>query len=313
MFFLTLLFASLLSVSVMGKNTVVTLDLEKYSGRWYQVYGNKYDQLFEKYASCITADYGLNADSTVSVLNSQYEQKNGIQQIEGYAYYGSDNNNPITYPGELMVHLNGVNHDAPYWVYNLGPEVNEYYDWAIVSDQLKLSLFVLARNVESFYENYNDEVLSILNSNNFISKSSDLVQVSHKNCSYVPEPLGSIYKTNIQTQCQVASYLRKSGFPESSIGTMVCTSKYESSYNCDAKNTNTDKSSDYGLFQINSYWWCSGDPMSKYNGCNIACTSLYNCQSNSNCAYTVWKQQGYNAWYGYKNHKTECDNYKVSC
>ena len=79
MLFFTILFGCALA-SVMSKNTVSTLDLEKYQGRWYQVYGNKYDQLFEKYASCITADYGLNADSTVSVLNSQYEQKNGLQQ-----------------------------------------------------------------------------------------------------------------------------------------------------------------------------------------------------------------------------------------
>ena len=93
----------------------------------------------------------------------------------------------------------------------------------------------------------------------------------------------------------------------------VCISKYESSYNCDAKNTNTDGSSDYGLFQINSYYWCSGDPKSKYNECGISCSSLYNCQSNSNCAYKVWKEQGYNAWYGYKYHKSECDNYKVNC
>ena len=309
MLFFTILLGCLFA-STVSKNTVHNLDLEKYQGRWYQVYGNNFDQLFEKFSSCITADYTLNIGGNVSVLNSQYEKLNGLQQIEGYAYYG-EHSNPKLFPGELMVHLDGVPHDAPYWVYNLGPEVNGYYDWAIVSDQLKMSLFVLARNVTTYYDNYDNEVLSLLDTEGF--NKSNLVKVSHDNCQYAPEPLGSTYGTNIQSQCQVASYLRKSGFPESSIGTMVCTSKYESSYNCDAKNTNTDKSSDYGLFQINSYYWCSGDPMSKYNSCNIPCTSLYNCQSNSNCAYTVWKQQGYNAWYGYKNHKSECDSYKVNC
>lgn len=80
---------------------------------------------------------------------------------------------------------------------------------------------------------------------------------------------------------------------------MVCISKYESSI-------------DHGLFQINSYW-CSGDPISKYNECQISCSSLFNCQINTNCAHTVWKQQGYTAWYGYQYHKSECDNYKVNC
>lgn len=288
--------------------TVKTLDLDEYTGRWYQIYGNSFDQLFEKFASCITADYTLGSDGKVSVLNSQFE-KNTIVQIEGYAYYSDNNKNPSTFPGQLTVHLNGVPRDSPYWIYDLGPIKNGQYEWAIISDPTMLSLFVLARNVDSFYTEYNNEVLNILKSYGFYN----LITVSHDNCAYSPIKMQADYTTNIQSQCQVANYLRKSGFPESSIGTMVCISKYESSYNCDAKNTNTDASSDYGLFQINSYYWCSGDPQSKYNECAASCSSLFNCQSNSNCAYKVWKQQGYNAWYGYKSHKNECDNYKVSC
>jgi len=295
-------------ITCVCKNTVDVLNLDKYQGRWYQIYGNNFDQLFEKFASCITADYTLIPNGNVSVLNSQYDKTKGISQIEGYAYYGY-NTDPKSYPGELTVHLNGVPHDSPYWVYNLGPEVNGYYDWAIVSDPLKVSLFVLARDVDTYYDVYDNEVVKILHNYGF----DNLVNITHDNCQYAPVPIGSIYNTNIQSQCQIANYLRNSGFPESSIGTMVCISKYESSYNCDAKNTNTDGSSDYGLFQINSYYWCSGDPKSKYNDCGVTCSSLYNCQTNSNCAYKVWKQQGYNAWYGYKYHKTECDSYKISC
>lgn len=306
LFVYTIIFS--LFISCFSRNTVRTIDLTKYEGRWFQIYGNKFDQLFEKTASCITADYAIIPNGNVSVLNSQYDKLKGLEQIEGYAYYGT-NNNPKLYPGELTVHLDNVPHDSPYWIYDLGPETNGYYDWAIVSDPFKLSLFVLARDVNMYYELYDTQVLSILDTYGF----SNLVTVDHKNCVYANEPLTSIYKTNIQSQCQVASYLRKSGFPETSIGTMVCISKYESSYNCDAKNTNTDGSSDYGLFQINSYYWCSGDPQSKYNECGTTCISLYNCQSNSNCAYKVWKQQGYNAWYGYKYHKSECDSYKVNC
>lgn len=169
--------------STLSKNTVETLDLEKYQGRWYQIYGNNFDQLFEKFSSCITADYTLVPNGNVTVLNSQYEKLNGIQQIEGYAYYGK-NNNPTLYPGELTVHLNDVPRDAPYWVYNLGPEVDGFYEWSIVSDPLKFSLFVLARDVETFYIEYDEEVLKILNNYGF-----DLVvTVSHEDCEYAPEP-----------------------------------------------------------------------------------------------------------------------------
>ena len=152
MFLLSIIF-SCFFVNSISKNTVETLDLEKYQGRWYQIYGNNFDQLFEKFSSCITADYTIMPAGNVSVVNSQTE-KNGIEQIEGYAYYGY-NSNPKLYPGELTVHLNGVPHDSPYWVYNLGPEnYDNYYDWAIVSDPVKLSLFVLARDVENYYNEY---------------------------------------------------------------------------------------------------------------------------------------------------------------
>lgn len=112
-----------------------------------------------------------------------------------------------------------------------------------------------------------------------------------------------------QSECSVAKYLRNAGFPSNTIGTMVCISKYESSWNCDATNKNVDGSTDYGLFEINSYYWCSGDPTSKYNECGTSCTSLMDCQKNTNCAYRVYKEQGFNAWYGYQYHKSECDNY----
>jgi len=166
--------------SVLSQKTVPSLDLNKYQGRWYQVYGNKYDQLFEKYSSCITADYGLVPYGNVTVLNAQLDKSREIQKIEGYAYYSSY---PVEYPGRLTVHLDGVPEDAPYWIYNLGPVVNGLYDWAIVSDQFRVSLFVLTRNVESFYKNYNDEVLTVLETDGF--NVDTLIKVSHNDCIYI--------------------------------------------------------------------------------------------------------------------------------
>lgn len=118
-----------------------------------------------------------------------------------------------------------------------------------------------------------------------------------------------VSKGGRQSECDVARYLKNAGFPQNTIGTMVCISKYESSWNCDATNKNKDGSTDYGLFEINSYYWCSGDPTSKYNECGASCASLMDCQKNTNCAYKVYREQGYNAWYGYQYHKQECDNY----
>merc|ERR1712196_135426 len=115
------------------------------------------------------------------------------------------------------------------------------------------------------------------------------------------------------SECQVAGYLRSAGFPENIIPAMVCTAKYESSFNCGATNRNTDGSTDYGLFQFNSYYWCSGDAASKHNGCGTSCQSLFDCSANARCAKTVYNQQGLDAWYAYKSHRGECDNYRLNC
>lgn len=285
--------------------TIKEIDVTKYLGNWYQVYGAPTNVLFQGYGKCITAEYGLLENGNVDVINSQQNAENELEQITGYAYYKN-----ASEPGKLTVHLDGVPTDSPYWIVSLGEIVNNQYQYSIITTPSGISLWVLARDLNEFYDKYDNEVKKFLNDSNFKYDYID----HDETCEY---SFNNVELNNLQSnyisECQVASYLRNAGFPQSSLPTMVCISKYESSFNCDATNRNTDGSTDYGLMQINSYWWCSGDPTSRYNGCSISCSGLFNCQNNANCAYTVWKQQGYNAWYGYKNHKTECDNYKLNC
>jgi len=35
--------------------------------------------------------------------------------------------------GKLMVHLDNVKYDAPYLIVNIGPVINNYYDWVATS------------------------------------------------------------------------------------------------------------------------------------------------------------------------------------
>jgi lipocalin len=299
--FLQLLFLSLFCIvnSNFMPATITELNLNNYLGHWVQMYGAPTNAIFQGYGTCATADYGLLDNGQVSVLNTQLNKNKEIEKINGYGYYAN-----VSEPGKLTVHLDGVPVDSPYWIVKLGEIVDDQYQYSIITTPSGISLWVLTRDVDRFNKLYSEEVTDFLNTNNF-----KFVSIKQNDC----QPNMQQYGTNYQSECQVASYLRKSGFPEYSVPTMVCTSKYESSYNCDATHKNTDGSSDYGLMQINSYYWCSGDPLSKYNSCGATCSSLLNCQSNANCAYTVWKQQGYTAWYGYKNHKSECDNYKINC
>ena len=271
------------------------INVPSYLGHWKQVYQSPTNVIFQGYGTCITADYGLLDNGNINVINTQLDENDSIEQITGYAYYKN-----ASEPGKLTVHLEGVPVDSPYWIVKLGEVVDNQYQYSIITTPSGISLWVLVRDIDVFMKYYNTEV-------------EDFLQMYDFKYTAVTCNSPTMLRSNTQSECQISSYLKKSGFPDYTIPTMVCISKYESSYNCDATNKNTDGSTDYGLMQINSYYWCSGDALSKYNECKIACSSLFNCQYNTNCAYVVWKQQGYTAWYGYKNHKSECDSYKLSC
>lgn len=306
------IFILCLLLRVVNSENVVTpvssLDISSYLGHWIQVYQAPTNVLFQGYGTCITADYGLLDNGNVNVINTQINKNGETEQITGYGYYKD-----ISEPGKLTVHLEGVPVDSPYWVVKLGGIRDGQYQYSIITTPSGISLWVLVRDIKTFYELYNAEVVEYLDTHQFTYEPVIQTNCTYRIANASPVSPTTMLRTNYQSECQISSYLQKSGFPGYTIPTMVCISKYESSYNCDAKNKNTDGSSDYGLMQINSYYWCSGDPLSKYNECKVACSSLYNCQYNTNCAYIVWKQQGYTAWYGYQKHKSECDTYKLNC
>lgn len=108
-------------------------------------------------------------------------------------------------------------------------------------------------------------------------------------------------------QREVAAILRNAGFPESVVPEMVCTAKYESSFHERASNKNRNGSTDRGLFQINSIH------LGSMSGCPSRGNSnaLYTASTNAKCAYSIYKAQGLNAWYGYKAHRTECNSYRI--
>ena len=141
---------------------VEELDLEKYQGTWYEVYDNLFDETFQKGGSCVRADYTLNSEGTIDVLNREVNKRNQIEEIIGKAYYEEGHSG-----GELTVDLEDTPFPAPYWVVELGPIVDDFYDYAIVSDNNQVSLFVLARDVNNFLELYDTQVLESINDMGF--------------------------------------------------------------------------------------------------------------------------------------------------
>jgi len=103
---------------------------------------------------------------------------------------------------------------------------------------------------------------------------------------------------------EAATLIRQAGFPESVVGKMLCTIKYESNFYERASNRNNNGSSDYGLFQVNSIHF-------RAPGCPSSAAGLYDAATNTKCALSIYKSQGINAWYGYKKHRSECDSYRA--
>lgn len=155
---------------------VDVLDLNKYIGTWYQVYQDKFNQLFQGDGTCSKAKYDLTDDGKVSVVNSQYDENGNYDEITGYAYYKNDD-----CCGYLTVKLDGTP-EAPYWVLELGPIIDDYYDYSIVSDDKALSLYVLTRDVERFYKYYNDDVLQSLQEFGFTKRYNQPFIMNQTDC-----------------------------------------------------------------------------------------------------------------------------------
>lgn len=106
------------------------------------------------------------------------------------------------------------------------------------------------------------------------------------------------------SESEIAQHVRNAGFPESMVGKMICTAKYESSFYERASNRNNNGSTDRGLFQINSIH------VGGTRGCPTSVNGLWDAATNAKCAYAIYKMQGINAWYGYRKHRAECDSYQ---
>ena len=150
--------------------TVSTLNVDQYMGHWINIYASPTNYIFQGYGKCLTADYGLLNNGNVSVVNKQLDKNDHLEVITGYGYYQN-----VSEPGKLTVHLDGVPVDGPYWIVKLGEILNDQYQYSIVTAPSDISLWVLTRDLDTFYKSYDDEVIQFLDEYdfNYITISQD--------------------------------------------------------------------------------------------------------------------------------------------
>lgn len=127
--------------------TVPSVDVAQYLGKWYEI--ARLPQVFEKGCTAVTAEYSLNDDGSVKVFNScrLLDPEKGV---------------PITITGKAVAvdasyakldvsFFKGMT-QGKYWILELDPD----YQWALVGEPSRTSLFVLSRTPtldEGIYQN----------------------------------------------------------------------------------------------------------------------------------------------------------------
>ncbi len=115
--------------------TVTSVDLNRYSGRWYEI--SKYPNFFQR--GCIegtTAEYSANPDGSIRVVNKSTGKNGKPMQVAGRATVV-----PGTENTKLKVNFGGPISGA-YWVIGLD---EKDYSWAVVGHPSRKFLWVLAR------------------------------------------------------------------------------------------------------------------------------------------------------------------------
>ena len=116
-------------------SVVPYVDLTRYVGFWYEI--ARYPTPFQANCASSTADYTARSDGTIGVLNTCLAADGSVvSTIEGSASVVDPTTN-----AKLVVTFPGVPFPGDYWIIDLGPN----YEYAVVSDPLRLTLFILSR------------------------------------------------------------------------------------------------------------------------------------------------------------------------
>lgn len=107
-------------------------DLNRYLGKWYEI--ARLDFRFESRLDFVTAEYSLNDDGTVKVVNRGYNSELGMwESVEGQAV-------PDGYANHFKVYFNPLI-GAPYRVVY----VSDDYSLAVVAGRSKKYFWILSR------------------------------------------------------------------------------------------------------------------------------------------------------------------------
>jgi apolipoprotein D and lipocalin family protein len=132
--------------------TAKSLDLKRYAGRWHEI--ARLPMPFQKIGEAAIAEYGINADGTISVRNTAIRPDGSQRDIRGYARVLNPPTNTklavrfSTWFGPLIP----VSEAGNYWILH----IDERYQEAIVGTPDRKYLWILARTSTLPQQRYED-------------------------------------------------------------------------------------------------------------------------------------------------------------
>ncbi|WP_372652228.1 lipocalin family protein [Halobacteriovorax sp.] len=152
--FLMLLFASCttLSANDLPLDTVNSVDLERYSGKWYEI--ARFEQKFQKNCTAVTATYRVRKDGDVDVTNTcRKHTPDGELKIAKAKAWVIDKDTNAKLKVQFFLRAIKLPFFAGnYWILDLGPD----YEYAIIGDPSRKYLWFLSRTSSISEELYQE-------------------------------------------------------------------------------------------------------------------------------------------------------------
>jgi apolipoprotein D and lipocalin family protein len=147
--------------------TVDQVDLNRYAGLWYEI--AKIPNSFQdQCAYGTTAEYKIDEDNDIIVINSCYDEKGKIDVAEGLAKVVDKNSN-----AKLEVSFFSILGIRPFWGDYWIIGLDEDYQWAIVGTPSRKYGWVLGRT-QSLSDETMQKIYAILKSQNYDPESFEI-------------------------------------------------------------------------------------------------------------------------------------------
>lgn len=145
--------------------TVPYVDVKKYMGKWYEI--SSFPQRFQKGCSCTTAEYFLNDNGTVKVINSC--NKEGERKVAKGKAFVKDKVTNAKLAVQFFWPFKGK-----YWIIDLAND----YSYAVVGHPNREYLWILSRTPQMDKSVY-DDILKKVAAKGF---DTTMLKVTDQNC-----------------------------------------------------------------------------------------------------------------------------------